>query len=497
MRGARRAGLPSFRRAFCPNAENLLPVWLFPFYNERRDLSARAQAAPVRQFWHRDLQAMSIRPSKSTFSRGNQASGAAMAVLARADDPDTERANRQLKADLAGGAQGVAVIFEGAHNAYGYGLPVEAESLETLFAGIDTDSIYIRFDNHPHGQSFTEKCVEFLQKRRINPKTARLTFSIDPIAVLATAGHLKMSLAALKASMPQSMSAFFSAGLPGVVLEADGRPFHNAGATRAQEIGVMLSIARAHLQMVESGRHHIAYALPHIGFATALDQDAAQNIAKLQVLQHLWHRLQREYGIDNPLSAQIHVETSMRMMTARDSALNTARTAAAAFAAAAGRAGTISVLPYSQPLGLPDADARRLARLTPLIFTRENTPPELISGTSLAPNAALVENMAAAAWDEFQLFESKGGILAMLTDGSLAARFNEARDLGIAACLRGEKSIIGTSIYRAENADKAGIYPLSPRCFVPQGIKHCTPLAQMRLDSLYEDAQANAPSDAH
>jgi len=440
---------------------------------------------------------MSIRHSQGNISHRNQAGGRAFAVLARADDPDAERASRQLKADIAGGAGGVVVVFAGAHNAFGYGLPAEAASLDKLFAGIDTEHLHIRFDNHPHGQALTEKCVEFLQKKRINPKTARLTFGIDSVAALATTGHLKMSLAALKASLPQSMSAFFSSGLPGVVLEADGRLFHNAGATRAQEIGAMLATARAHLQMVESGRHHIAYALPHIGFATALDQDPAQNIAKLQVLQRLWHKLQREYGIDAPVSAQIHAESSMRMMTARDSRLNTARTAAAAFAALAGGADSLSILPYSQPLGLPNAEARQLARLTPLVFTLEAAPAELISGSNLAPNAALVERLAAAAWAEFELIESKGGILAMLINGGLAARFNEARDLGIAACLRGEKNIAGTSIYRAEAADKAGIYPQKPHKFTPQGIKHCEPLMPMRLDELYEQAVANAPGDDH
>jgi len=435
--------------------------------------------------------------SQEYLNSGRRKANKHFAIMPRADDPNLARANAQLKADIAGGANGVAVIFEGAHNAYGYGLPAEAASLDKLFDGVELDGLHIRIDHHPHGQALTEKCVEFLHKRRFDPKTTKITFGIDPIATLATTGRLKMSLAALKASMPQSMSAFFSAGLPGVVLEADGRIFHNAGASRAQEIGAMLAIARSHLQMVEHGRHHVAYALPHIGFATALDQDVAQSIAKLHVLQRLWQKLQAAYDIESPFPTAIHAETSMRMMTARDSRANTPRASAAAIAAIAGGASSLTVLPYSQPLGLPNAEARREARNIPLIFTREASPAELISGSALVPNAALVESLAAAAWEEFELFEKQGGILQSLTDGSLLRRISDAQDLTIASHLKGEEGIIGTTDYRADAADEDGIYDEPRREFEPQGIEHCKPLSFRRLDAIFEEAEANMPSDAH
>src|SRR5690606_26662030 len=41
----------------------------------------------------------------------------------RVDDPDIERARAQIKEDLAQGATGLALVFEGAPNAFGFGLP--------------------------------------------------------------------------------------------------------------------------------------------------------------------------------------------------------------------------------------------------------------------------------------------------------------------------------------------------------------------------------------
>ena len=44
-------------------------------------------------------------------------------VCQRVDDPDVERARAQIAEDLAQGATGLALVFEGAPNAFGYGLP--------------------------------------------------------------------------------------------------------------------------------------------------------------------------------------------------------------------------------------------------------------------------------------------------------------------------------------------------------------------------------------
>jgi len=411
-------------------------------------------------------------------------------IMQRADDPDIKRANQQLKDDITYGANGIALVFEGAHNAFGYGLPAKKDTIARLFDGIALDGLHIRLDNHPHGRALTDTVIDYLQKSRLDPHKTSITFSTDPTATLATTGRLKMSIAALKASLPQSMSAFFSSGLPGIVLEADGRPYHNAGATAAQEIGAMLSVACSHLRMVEEGRHHIAYALPHIGFATALDQNLVLGLAKLQALQMLWRRLQEKNGITNPLPAVIHVETSMRMMTQRDVLTNIPRTTAATIAAITGGAASLSVLPYSIALGLPDTDARRQARNTQLVFAREVKTP--LDG-SYAPPASMADDIAAAAWQEYQRFEKEGGVLNSLIDGSLARRFMEAQDLRITSYLKGERTILGTTQYRQKKQAPVGIYKNSSSDFIAEGIEHCTPLEGKRLDVSVEEATKHAP----
>ena len=91
--------------------------------------------------------------------------------------------------------------------------------------------------------------------------------------------------------MPQSLAHFFALGLPGILLEGDGRVFHNAGATEAQELGIALASAVSHLRMFEEARQPLVYAAPHIGFSIAVDQDQFLSIAKLRALRMLWARV--------------------------------------------------------------------------------------------------------------------------------------------------------------------------------------------------------------
>ena len=48
------------------------------------------------------------------------------------------------------------------------------------------------------------------------------------------------------------------------------RVFHNAGATEAQELGIMLASSVAHLRLFEEARQALVYAAPHIGFAVSV-----------------------------------------------------------------------------------------------------------------------------------------------------------------------------------------------------------------------------------
>src|SRR5690606_5667514 len=70
-------------------------------------------------------------------------------VVQRLDDPDAERAYRQALHEVAQGATGLSLVFEGAPSAFGYGLPSTRDTLDTVLDGIPLNRISLRIDVHP------------------------------------------------------------------------------------------------------------------------------------------------------------------------------------------------------------------------------------------------------------------------------------------------------------------------------------------------------------
>ncbi|MER9253751.1 methylmalonyl-CoA mutase subunit beta [Mesorhizobium sp. M0598] len=408
--------------------------------------------------------------------------GSPWIVSQRIDDPDIGRASAQALEDVAQGATGLSLVFEGAPNAFGYGLPRTAEALEGVLDGVPLNRIQIRIDAHPWSRAVADWLVAFLTKRRSDPAKLNLSFGIDPAAIFAGTGRLRMSIEALQASMPQSLAHFFSMGVPGVLLEADGRVFHNAGATEAQELGTMLASAVSYLRLFEKARQPLVYAAPHIGFALSVDQDQFVSTAKVRALRRLWARVQEACSIP-PSTASIHAETSFRMMTAADPETNILRTTIAAFAAAAGGADSIAILPHTIAHGLPAGFARRVARNAQLIMANESHIDHVadpVCGSGAVE--ALTAELCAAAWQEFQQIEAEGGVLTSLEQGHIQRRVQAASARRNTAYQAGERAIVGTTLHPSKAERPVETLAAERRPAFTEGVAVCEPLFPIRID---------------
>lgn len=340
------------------------------------------------------------------------------AIVQRVDDVDPVRANARALADLDQGATGLSLVFEGAPNGFGYGLPATPQALETVLRDVVLTRTHIRMDVHPASRAMADWLVALLARKRADPAKLSLSFGIDPAAIFAGTGRLRMSIEALQASMPQSLSHVISLGVPGILLEADGRVFHNAGATAAQELAIMLATAQSHLRLFEEARQALLYAAPHIGFALSVD-DSAESVAKVSVLRDLWAKLQAARSIE-PTRATVHAETSFRMMSALAPQANVERSAQAAANAVAAEVDSLCVLPHTIALGLPGAASRQTALANHLeLAARASTPAE--------PSDADLREMEGAAWSEFRTIEAEGGVLQSLLHGNIQDRIVQAR----------------------------------------------------------------------
>jgi len=410
-------------------------------------------------------------------------------IVQRVDDPSPNNANAQALDDLANGAEGIAIVFEGAPNAFGNGLPVSQEALAAALSDIPLTRTHIRLDVHPQSRASVDWLVQILASRRVSPDRLDISFGIDPAALFAGTGRLRMSIEAMHASMPQSLAHFFALGVPGILLEADGRVFHNAGASDVQELAIMLASAMSYLRMFEEARQPVLYAAAHVGFATSLDQNQSRSIAKIRALRRLWARVLESYSVPSA-EPVIHAETSYRMMTSRAMETNLARGALAGLAAMEAGVSTFSPLPHTLPGGLPDMQARRLSRNTLLVLAAEGNLAPIDAGLG-GEMEAFVSFLCDSAWDELQAIEDEGGILRSIAAGHIQGRIAETRRTHADRLREGRMPIVGTTLHPSAESGRRHGRVIGASAGAEDGIMFCESLPAIRFEDLLEEAASN------
>ncbi|GBD41874.1 Methylmalonyl-CoA mutase small subunit [bacterium HR39] len=248
-------------------------------------------------------------------------------------------------------------------------------------------------------------------------------------------------MAALATGAPVQLERAFdhAAGLveasagaePGRALAADGRIWHDAGATTGQMLALMLADLAEILRRLDARGVPPARTLASTDLRVAVDADIFTNIAALRALRRLFASLAAAAGVPD-VRPLIHAFTAERMYTRYDPWTNMLRATAATLAAVTGGAGVITVLPFDHALGLPDRLSRRIARDTQLIARLESNLHRVIDPAGGAPYVKhLADGLARRAWELFREIEATGGLVAALERGhvqEMLARSREERE---------------------------------------------------------------------
>jgi methylmalonyl-CoA mutase len=373
-----------------------------------------------------------------------RAPGARWQVVQRLDHTDPATANLQARQDLENGAAGLALVFAGSIGAHGFGLDPSEAALRRVLDGIHLDAgIALELDGC--APAAARGVAHIVSKHATKPSATRIRFGLDPLGLSARGGGSEASWNENAASHCGIIRNLVEQGFAGPFLAADGRIVHAGGGTEAQELGYVLACAVAYLRMLEEGGFALDQARRLIFFRLAADADQFLTIAKFRALRKLFARVEAACG----LAAQpifVSAETAWRMMTRRDPWVNVLRTTIATFAAGLGGADSVTVLPFTAALGLPDAFARRLARNTQLILLEESNLARVADPAAGSGGIeALTQQLCGAAWPFFQEIEAAGGAHTALASGLVARKVAAIRHEREAAVARGREPITGTS----------------------------------------------------
>jgi methylmalonyl-CoA mutase len=214
-------------------------------------------------------------------------------------------------------------------------------------------------------------------------------------------------------------------GVLGAVV--DGTALHDRGASDAQELGWTMAVGVHYLRLLTEAGLTVDEAAGLIEFRYAATDEQFPTIAKLRAARRNWARvLEASGGTDVP--QRQHVVTSRAMMGRVDPWVNILRGTVAAFAAGVGGADAITVVPFDERLGLPDALGRRVARNTSSLLVEESHVAAVSdpAGGSYAVER-LTDDLAAAGWAELGRIEADGGFGEQAAAG-VKQRVRAARD---------------------------------------------------------------------
>ncbi len=382
-------------------------------------------------------------PGFAPFTRNGRAQGPAVSgwdVRQQHAHPDPQRTNELVLADLENGVTSLWLTIGGS------GLPVTA--LGDALEGVYLDLAGVVLDAGDDFAAAAERLFALYTggPAEVAAGEVKGNLGADPFGQIARTGQDTDTARRLEEAT--RLAGRCVRDFPGIrALTVDALPYHEAGASTVQELGLSLSTAVAYLRELTKAGLTADQAAGQLEFRYAAGADQFLTIAKLRAARRLWSRVAQVCEAGPAAAAQRqHAVTSAVMMTERDPWVNMLRTTVACLAASVGGADAITVLPFDSALGLPDNLARRIARNTQAILHDEASLARVIdpAGGSWYVER-LTDQLARGAWDWFQEIERAGGQQAALGSGLVAERIAQNWAKRTANLARRREPVTGVS----------------------------------------------------
>ena len=385
-------------------------------------------------------------PGTAPFTRGPHPEPRRWELRQCHDLDDPAAAAAAIRADVAGGASSIWLRLQRP--------PAPGELLAAL-AAVDLGEVAVLVDGGPW---FAEAATAIEVLAAAVPP-GRLVAGADPLGGLARHGFLLAEPAAAlgelvplvsAAAARRSAEATPAAETGGRAITVDATACADAGAPPALELACMLATGVAYLRTLEAGGIGPERAAQHIEARLVATADQFATITKLRAARTLWDRVLASCGVQAARRRALRcwAVTSEAMFVTRDPFVNLVRATTATFAAAAGGAECITVLPHDVALDRISERGRRLARNIGHLLADEahlGAVADPAGGSWYAEDRTA--RLAGAAWERFREIEASGGMTASLLDGSLAAAIDEVAERHSARLAAGAEHVVGVTCF--------------------------------------------------
>ena len=347
-------------------------------------------------------------PAQPPFTRGACAAGPnpAWVIAQLHEDPDLNRTQTGIDADLNAGATGVWLRVDDD--------AIAAADIPAILEAVQPEAAEILISSNAQQTQAAEALLSFWAA---SGKTAvRGSLGIDPLASSAITG-LPAEMSNLAQWVDKAKP--YPMVLPLVV---DATVYDNAGAGDIDQLSFAIASGIEYVRALESQGIATAEGFTKILFRVTASADQMLTIARLRALRRLWARVGEVLEVPElNRGAFQHAVTSWRTITKDDPWVNLLRATVGAFSATVGGAEYITTLPHDTAYGLPTTFSRRIARNIQLLIGEEAHvgAVEDPAGGAWAIED-LSEQLANKAWTRLQEIETQGGMGQALASSQVA-----------------------------------------------------------------------------
>ncbi len=358
-------------------------------------------------------------PGAEDFLRGVHAGGylsETWQIAQSLDIADPVKANEQLRHELEKGA--TAISFDAPCLSL-----QDADDIVALFQNVCLLKAPLNVYAGPSALPFLGLLKARINKLGINEYNYQGCVGADPIGEYARHGKLDASLDCYYQQMGAALR-WTGKNMPALkTILIRATVYHNAGANAVQEVAAAMATAIAYLDALTEQGYSVDQVAKSIRFRFALGANFFMEIAKLRAARMIWSQIIKAYGgSEDAASIDIAAETSYFTQTVYDPYVNVLRATTQAFSGIVGGVSEMNVRPFDAAIRKSDEHSRRIARNIQIMMQNEfnlTSPVDPAGGSWYVET--LTGQVAEAIWQTLQKIDAKGGIVAVLQDGSLAA----------------------------------------------------------------------------
>ena len=422
-------------------------------------------------------------PGEFPYTRGIQATmyrGKLWTMRQYAGFGSAAETNERFKYLLAHGQTGLSVAFDlptqmgmdsdhrlAAGEAGRVGVAIDSlRDLEVLLNGIPLDRVSTSMTINSTAAILLAMYIAVAKKQGISPTQISGTIQNDILKEYIARGTY-IYPPAFSLRLITDIFSYCEQEVPNWnTISISGYHIREAGSTAVQELAFTFGNAITYVQAaVDRGLDVDAFA-PRLSFFFNAHNDFLEEIAKFRAARRMWARIMTErFGARNPRSQMLrfHAQTAGSSLTAQQPDNNVVRVTIQGLAAILGGAQSLHTNSKDEALGLPTADAARLALRTQQIIAHESGVASTVDpvGGSYAIEA-LTDELDRSAMQYLDKIDAMGGMLAAIESGWVQKQIQEAAYAHQRAIESKERILVGVNEFQTEEEGATSVHMLDP-----------------------------------